>query len=273
MARIVLHPGFHKTGTSTLQRTLRTNRDALAGYATILLTPDIRPLADAARTWSRSRTAADLDAVARATTEVMDSHAKTHGGGDLPLLISSEDLCGHMPGRYDLRSYDAAPTLMATINAALRKTAPDADIRFHFSTRAAQPWLASCHMQHVRYSRMELSVVRYSRVYAASADLDGVVDKVAAALPDARVERKALEDCTGRLGPLGPILDLIDVPYKHRRTLEKLPPQNVSMPPELRRALVELNRSELSKEELRAAKETLFAAHNQGTLSDADAPE
>lgn len=269
MVRIVLHPGFHKTGTSTLQRTLKTNRVALAGYAKILLTRDIQPLADATRAWSRSRKPDDLNAVEQAASAVMD----THGDGDVPLLISSEDLCGHMPGRFDLQTYDAAPTLMARIDAGLRARAPDADIRFHFSTRSAQSWLASCHMQHVRYSRMDLSVLRYAKVYAASADLDAIVDQVAVALPDAQVSRKPLEDCTGRLGPLGPVLDLIDVPYKHRRTLEKLPPQNVSMAPELRRALVELNRSGLSTEELRAAKEVLFDAHNQGTLSDADAPE
>lgn len=269
MARIVLHPGFHKTGTSTLQRTLASNRTALAGYAKILLTRQISDLTNATRTWSRRRTPDTLEAVSRAASEMIE----THGGGDLPLLITSEDLSGHMPGRYDLRSYDAAPVLLATIDAALRATIPDADIRIHFSTRAAEPWLASCHMQHVRYTRMELSVVRYSRVFAESANLDAIVADVAKATPQATVTHKALEDCTGRLGPLGPILDLVDVPYKHRRTLEKLPPQNVSLPPDLRRTLVELNRSGMNNFELKTVKERLFKSHHAQNVSAAKVPD
>ena len=55
MVRMVVHAGFHKTGTSTLQKTLRQNKKLLQPYARIVLKPVVASLCDATRLWSRRR--------------------------------------------------------------------------------------------------------------------------------------------------------------------------------------------------------------------------
>ncbi|HAC50653.1 MAG TPA: hypothetical protein DCE85_15435, partial [Sulfitobacter sp.] len=53
--RIILHPGFHKTGTSSLQATLRANRTALKPHVALRLRWHMKDLLHATRGYSTWR--------------------------------------------------------------------------------------------------------------------------------------------------------------------------------------------------------------------------
>lgn len=253
MLRIAVHAGFHKTGTTTMQHTLRAARDVLDGHAKIYLRPEMADLCDAARAWSATRSAADLARVTHAASGFADALPESG-----TVILSSEDLAGHMPGRKGLKTYDAVPTLMSVLEAALFSARPSADIAFLFTTRAAAPWLRSCYAQHVRVMRHTGTAEDYETDYQASADLAGVVASVAAAVPRAEVKSEALEDHRGRLGPLQPLLDLAGIPSAISGLVRPIPPANTSAKAEQIELMLELNRSELRGVELRAAKRAIL---------------
>lgn len=255
MVRLIVHAGFHKTGTTSLQKTLRKNRAALRPYARIVLRSGIVPLCEAARAFSVSRSEVDLGLVkyeAALLAETLSPNAT--------VLVSSEDLAGHMPGRRGLRRYDATPRLMSALLYAVRAAQPNADVTLVFTTRAADPWLASCHAQNVRASRMVLSRRDYVRKFRHSADLDAIIGQTAQAVPETDIKRFALETCNSALGPAQPLLDLAGVPKAVQDSLISLPRANTKPAPEQLRQLLALNRSDLSDAALKDAKRALNKA-------------
>lgn len=254
--KIILHAGFHKTGTSSLQKTLRVNRRALAPDIRIILRPGMKALCEAARGWSATQDVLDLGLVKYEAALLGEAIGKVPA----PIIImSSEDLAGHMPGRKGVKTYGAAPRLMQSIALGLRTAMPDAELQFFFTTRQKETWLASCYAQHLSASRMRLSTKDYVRKFAKSAALDAQVDAIAAAMPDHKVTRAALEDCADRpLGPADALLDVVGFDEKKREKLRASPLEKVAPDAELRAALLALNQSTLGDDELRAAKHTLL---------------
>lgn len=250
--RIVIHAGFHKTGTTSVQATLRANRSALRPCLRFVLRPKMVALCEAARAYSISRSRMDLGLVQYEAAEL----ARDWATSDRPILLSSEDLCGHMPGRRGLRSYDAAPRLLQALTDALAEAVPDAEQIVVLTTRAPEAWLRSCYVQHLRATPITQSVEDYARDYAASADLMAVVDQCRATLSAAKVEALDLAACSDMpLGPLDALLTVVgDIP---RTDLSPLPPANTSPPPAMIDAMLALNRSDLSNEARKAAKAAL----------------
>lgn len=254
MAHLIFHAGFHKTGTTSVQQTLRLNRQALRPYAQIVLRPGMTGLCEAARAWSASRSDVDM-----ALLKYEAANLAEQFGGSKTVILSSEDLSGHMPGRKGLRSYDAAPFVMRALVETVLAVRRKARITLVFSTRAAEPWLRSCHAQHLGTVRMKLSAQDYAQTYASSANLRGIVEDIRKAVPKAEVSEFALEDVSRGLGPAGPILTLAGVPHPVQLGLQAAAPANPSPPSERAAKLLELNRSNLTNDALRAAKQTLRA--------------
>ncbi|WP_299295938.1 hypothetical protein [uncultured Tateyamaria sp.] len=246
--RLIVHAGFHKTGTTSIQKALKAHRAQLRPHTRVGLRPAIVGLCEAARAYSVSRSALDLGLVQYEAAELASAWAEQDG----TLLLSSEDLSGHMPGRRGLQTYDATPKLMAAMVEAWRAVLGDVAIDLVFTTREAGPWLASCHMQHLRATRITQAQEDYVRDYAGSADLDGIIDAVAAALPGVPVHRFPLEDA-----PFGRILALAGVPED---LWPAMPHRNRGEPDSLRAALLEINRSDLSDDDARAARKAAMQA-------------
>lgn len=253
--RVILHPGFHKTGTTTVQQALRINRAALSPHLRIVLRPGMIAVCEAARAWSRNRDPLDMALFRYELAQLADDWK---AGDPRPVLLASEDLCGHMPGRHGLTSYSAAPSLMQAAVETIAQTRPKAGIALFFSTRAAEPWLASCHAQHLAASRMTLSAHDYAERFRASADLDAIVDAVAVAQPYP-VHRQALDASRDRrLGPLDPLLDAVGLPEAQRAGLKPQPAANTAPPVHVLNRLLDLNRGDLDDAALRAAKKSLL---------------
>lgn len=253
MTRIVFHTGFHKTGTTSLQNMLRHNRRVLKRHFRMFTRDRMIGACNTARAYSASPTPAALVAFSSeiaALFEQIDPHDPR------PIAVSSEDLCGHMPGRRGLTSYDAAPALMKVIaQTAARAFATPPELTFYFSTRAPDSWLRSCYGQHLRAIRITDDFAHYRAQYAASANLERIVSEVRAAVAPHPVVSCALEVATTRpLGPLAPLLDALDMPGSVRRKIDVLPPANFSMPPELLDAFLAANRSALDDSAVAEAK-------------------
>jgi len=254
--RIIIHAGFHKTGTTTVQKTLRANRDVLRTHCRIILRPGMVALCEAARAYSVSRSQTDLAMIGYEAAALADGWSAR--GKDI--VISSEDLAGHMPGRRGLTAYDATPRIMQTMCEAFAAAAPDSEQTLYFTTRAAAPWLRSCYVQHLRATRITQDADEYAANMAGSANLDQIVEQVADAVPPIQVPHiqviaQPLEACNTPLGPLAPLLDLLG--GIDPATLTPRPPDNTAPPQGKIDAMLALNRSALSDADWRVAKDTL----------------
>jgi len=267
--RVVLHAGFHKTGTTSVQEALAAHGPALAPQVAVqtrALSPALVTAAEAARAFSIGR----LDGPG--LTLALDRWAT-----DLPtapvLILSTEDFSGHMPGRFGLTDYRAAGQIVPLVAAALRARFPGAELRVVFTTRAAADWLPSIHWQLAKHGQLRLKRARFCRDFAGAADFSPVLSALGKALaPDVILHALPLDRLTGlRLGPVQALYDLAGVPHAG---LPALPPANRRPPADLADAFVELNRSDLPRDEVERMKKDMLALWQQleGGLSPDDLP-
>ncbi|MEH6520210.1 hypothetical protein [Sulfitobacter sp.] len=252
MRRIIIHAGFHKTGTTSLQQTLRANRAALRPDIRLVLRPSMTALCETARAYSRSREDYDLGLVkyeaALLAETLQEEDANT-------ILITSEDLSGHMPGRHGLHGYGATPHLMRALSVAFKAAAPDDELTFFFTTRAADPWLRSCYTQHLQASRMVWDEEDYLKRFKTSADHDKTLDLIKREISDHALVSTSLEEHIERpLGPAEALLDQLNLSPECRAVLKAGVLRNAALSDEIKAELLALNRSNLEPTALRKAK-------------------
>lgn len=256
MTRIVVHAGFHKTGTTSVQTMADRNAKRLAPHARIYLRDDFRPITDAARAYSVAHAADALDQVYQAALRFL---SRLDPADPRPVALLSEDLSGHLPGRHNIRDYGAAPALMAQLAAAcVTQFGDTVDLRFHFSTRAAGPWFRSAYWQILRAARRVETPEEFARLFARAADFDSVTQKIADAVDPFVVQVADLEDFgTMTHGPMTPILDLLDIPQNVRDQLDPGPPAN-ARPQGLDDVFLALNRTGLPDGKVASLKKTIL---------------
>lgn len=253
--RIVLHAGFHKTGTSSVQAVLRANRKALMPACAIRLKGQMKDLMHATRGYSTYGTADALDKVRSRFDALL---ADLPGMPRRSLLLSAEELSGHMPGRGDLATYTAAPVLMYLFWERARAAFPNTPLAVVFGTRNRAHWQHSAWAEHVTSSSMTLSFDDFCHRYPDASNLDAIVQEVTSRLP-APVHSFALEDAAARrLGPADAVLDLCDLPADLRATLTSQPPQNPRLSDDTLSALLEANRTHRDREARSAAKRAIL---------------
>lgn len=256
-AKIVLHIGFHKTGTSTVQNLLRTNRALLKPHLAMRLKPQMTDLLHATRGYSTWRDKISLAKVARRFDMLLQ---ELPGMPRRTLVISAEELSGHMPGRGELADYSAAPELARIYVEWAQRYFYDCEVVIYASTRDPENWLRSAYGEHVKSSSMTLDFTDFVARYGLAADLDGVVDDIAAAVP-ARVFRARLEAAqTQRLGPAQPLLDLCNVPPETMARIMPPPVANAALDQDVLLALLDANRTYTDRDARKAAKHAILAA-------------
>ncbi|MGJ8545838.1 MAG: hypothetical protein ACSHWZ_10375 [Sulfitobacter sp.] len=255
--QIIFHAGFHKTGTSTTQAILRANRAALMPHLAIRLKGQMPELIRAARGYSTLR---DTDSLNKVTARFKGLLKTLPGMPRRRLILSAEELCGHMPGRGTLADYSAAPILLYALWDIAHEAFPKAEKHIFLTTRAPDAWLRSAWAEHVKSSAMRLDFDAYRARYEGSADLRGVVGDIAARVPCA-VHSAALEDCAALpLGPADPLLELCALPDDLRAGLQSVPPANTRLSDTLLAAMLEANRQHDTADARNAAKAALLEA-------------
>lgn len=255
--RVVIHAGFHKTGTTTAQRTLHANGPLLWPVMALGLRWRLKPVLHAARAWSTWRD--DLALVA--FTARFDEYLDELDLGARGLLIASEELCGHLPGRGGIADYAAAPVLMPRLADVLeRRFGAALDLTFLFTLRRAGDWLASAWAEHVKSSRMTLDLKTFRARYTPAADLPGVVARIREAVAPHPVETAWLEDIVeAELGPVTPLLDLMHLAPERRAQIEPQPRANAALPEDVLAEMLEINRRAPDADTAKAAKAALLS--------------
>lgn len=263
MTRVVIHAGFHKTGTTSVQSTLRANRALLEPHLRVFLKQDLEALTEATRAHCAAPgEEAPLKAVGR---HALRFFRRIDRADPRPVLISSEDLSGHLPGRRRHQGYHAAPRIMAVIAENARHRFGEAlDLTFFFSTRAPDSWLHSTWWQNLRATRLIDDLDLYAARPEINADLSRIVDAVAQQVAPAQVLSEPLEQSRERReGPLAPLLDLVALDAAVRARLTLLAPVNAQPVAGLDEVFLALNRSGLGEESLRDAKKILRGIANR----------
>ncbi|KKN25591.1 hypothetical protein LCGC14_0883250 [marine sediment metagenome] len=254
--QIILHTGFHKTGTTSLTATLRANRPALKPHVAMRLAPQMRELISATRgysTWRDPLSLIKAEIRFRALLDELPSMPRR------TLIITSEELGGHLPGRGDLKDYGAMPEILFQFWSIAREKFPSADIQVYLSTRAQSDWLESAYWQHVKSSSMTLDLDVYLERYQDSGNLEDMIDRIASRVP-CPVHSTALEHSRLRpLGPADPLLDLCDIPDALRDTLVPGAAQNVRPDPQTLMALLDVNRTVKDQAKRMATKKAIMA--------------
>ncbi len=253
--KIVLHAGFHKTGTSTVQAVLRANRKALMPAVAIRLKGQMGELMHATRGYSTYGTADALDKVRVHFDALL---AELPGMPRRTLLLSAEELSGPMPGRGALADYAAAPVLMYLMWERAKTAFPKTPVVFCFGLRDPADWLRSAWAEHVTSSGITLAFEDFAARYPAASDLAHVIQEVTRRVP-APVHSIHLEACRDLpLGPADPVLDLCDLPADLRAGLAPQPPQNARLDEATLAALLEINRTAPDTAARNAAKAALL---------------
>ncbi len=256
--RVVVHAGFHKTGTTSVQRCLRANGPHLWPIMALGFKHQLKEALYGTRAYSTWGDTASLTKFRKRFSTYVSG---LDLGGKRQLCLSSEELCGHMPGRGDLADYSAAPTLMRTIaEVMVAQYGQDVDLRFYFTTRAPEPWLFSSYWEHVKSSHMILDFDEYRTRYAGASDLAAMIPKIRVAVGDFPVTAQAIEDCGDlRLGPADPLLDLLDIPAWRRNKLEPQRVMNQYRGDAVLQELLAINRRTKTGDEARPLKQAYLA--------------
>ncbi|MDT8327425.1 MAG: hypothetical protein RQ750_08590 [Roseovarius sp.] len=257
--RVLLHPGFHKTGTSSLQRGAIAQTDALAPYLRVLLGTDMISATRAARRYSKHQSQVNL---MRFSEHFHTAISALAPNDPRAVLISCEDLSGYMPGLCDVDTFDAAPSLMLAASAALQAHFGEAvQIMIRFGTRDSAKWLKSLYWQNLRARRLTDDFDTFRQRFARAADLDRIVASTGDLLgTEVDVGAIALETGAGlRLGPLEVALDLLNIPTA---SLPPLRAQN-RQPADGAEALLALNCSDLDDAALKDAKRDLVRSYRR----------
>ena len=255
-ARVIVHAGFHKTGSTTIQRFLRNNRKELSPRVQLLLPFRLgKGAARLAMRHSRFRTPQLLDEFA---AEMCETLAPIDPARDL--VLSHENLAGRMPGRDGQKGYDCAPELMARLAVILRAHfGPDADIRFCFLTRAPDSWLKSLWLHNLRVSRLQQDLHEFRAEITPLDTTPETLALIEQVIAPASLHTVALEQCVApRFGPAQLLIDQLDLPQEVRTKLAPEPAHNIGPALELAPELLALNRSALDDETLTARKAALL---------------
>lgn len=258
VGRVLVHFGFHKTGSSTAERTLFDNRAALSGDFDIVGRKTWPEVSAAAKRASVDRGPKALAAFGAALAARL---AEGMPSGRRGLCISNVDLCGAMPGHPGVSDYSAVPPLMGeTGRRMIERFGADVDLRFLATIRAPEPWLRSLYWQNLKVNRLTLDFGDFAGRYGRAADFAPVLTAIEAETGGRPLIRARLEDSAcDRLGPAAPVLAAMGLPEPVARTLTAHRALKVAPDEAVQRAVLKMNRSDLPDAALADAKAAAIA--------------
>lgn len=238
-----------------MQHLLWLNRDLLAPHLTVRLTRHFKPLAQQCSRYAVSQNPLDLTDLIEALDQGFAEHPVPR---DRNLLISSESLCGDIPGHGAVRDYRAAPALITYLTGYLQERFPEAEVRVILTTRDPQEWLFSVYRHVLRRSRLTLTPDAFAKDYAKAADLDSVVAEIAAAIDPLETLYLPLNlALTNSLGPGGALLDQVPLPDETRAALQPVGIGAAGAAPQVWGQFLAMNRSDVSDTICTAEKEQM----------------
>lgn len=253
--RVVVHAGFHKTGTTSVQAFLHRNGKHLWPRVALVLPARLRKdVSQHATTYARLGGVERLDDFAADLSRLLRD---IDLGEKRALLISDENLCGAMPGA-GVTGYGACPDLMERIADVVHAVIDEeADLRFVFTTRDRDAWRQSLWLHNLRHARMRDDFDTFTASLDEMAEFDTVLEAVRARLPHPVIAVPLETVGSDPAGPARAVLDELDLPAPLRARLEPVGVAQRGVHPALAAQLLTLNRSGLDDEVVRARKAAL----------------
>ncbi|MBV7408000.1 hypothetical protein [Maritimibacter sp. DP1N21-5] len=263
MTHVIVHAGFHKTGTTSVQDFFAANRTALRPYVDYHGQGDsLHRSAVAARIFAKKPFPWRLGTFRRAFARDLAALP------DAPvILLSREHYSGVMPGhrswsgRSIRRFSRAAKPLSRAISAELRaRFGPDVQITFFYTTRGFDSWIDSVHGHLLRTKDLTEDAASFRARFSVKDGPEAEARRMSRYLAPIPVVTAALEDHgDSREGCASVLLDLIDVPEEVRASLAPARHANAGPGTETRDALRDLNQRDMTKAARQAAKAALLA--------------
>lgn len=256
MLKVILHPGFHKTGTTSLQRMVTANRHILANKLQFFLPKHMHDLSFAARRLAITGKQKNAENLTRLTRDFSRNFSN-----ESPILISNEHLCGVIPGRKDTWSYAYAPHILQTlVDAIVERFDAKVEICIWFTTRQPEDWMKSVYWQNLRSNRIVEDFDEYRKKLEPVATLDSTISKVESVLGNrVRVESTDCEHFGSKDSPLRDFLEYLAVDFECLSLINR---QNIQ-PMNGTQELLRLNRLNVSEEELTKLKRAFLDDHRR----------
>ena len=250
--RVILHPGFHKTGTSSLQACLAANRTTLAPHARIVLLDELTEACRCATHYCISHDPFDLAGFTGAFAQMCEDVA----ANAQTLLISCEGLSGRTPGKKGIVDYRAAVPLAAAMAEGVKAVfGGKTKLTLVYTTRQSPGWMSSAWRHNLYGYRITEDFDAFCNRCAGAADFAAITGAVAQKLRRAEVISVPLETVQdAALGPAEAVLHLLDLPAALRASLRNPGLRNAGRDTDTTAAMLALNRSDLPDDEVKRRK-------------------
>lgn len=260
--RVLIHAGFHKTGTTSLQAYLRLMRDRLKPYADIYLKEDFLVAGRLGRRFSLHpylRRRLKFRGAFRAFLESIQPAEN--------IVMSWESFSGAIPGfrRIDggiIENYSRAAIPLATeiINELKHRFGDDIDIEFIYTTRATDSWIKSAFGHLASFVRVPETLEKFKEMFTDIPDLEVEAANIRRALSPVVVHSRSLEDYGAlRFGMASIIFELLNIPEGSLSAFPKAERRNSGPSAQILEKYCALNASVKDPEELSARKKLFLA--------------
>lgn len=255
--RVLIHFGFHKTGTSSAERTLLANKAALEDALIIVGRKTWPKVSGSAKSYSQNRRSDSLATLTRLAGRRMTQMDL----GQRCLLISNVDLSGRLPGFPKIRDYGAVADIMqAMLDAVRQALGPATPVEFIASTRDRAGWIKSLYWQNLKVRRLTEDFDAFATRMQNFPTFETTLDGLRQRFPEVPLHVTDLESGkSDPLGPAGPLLQKAGVSPSRRASLAPTPPRKVSPDDDMQNQFLEINRSELSDTEVDRIKSDALA--------------
>ncbi len=261
MTRVIVHAGFHKTATSSLQDFLHRNRDALKPYFDYYGRAEFQDAGAKARLyaqkpfpWRRTRF---RHSFRRFLAAIPD--AKT-------IVLSRENFSGAMPGHRDIyrriiSDYPRAaiPLAQEIIQELHRRFGPKTKVQFLYTTRAQTDWLYSVYRHLLRSIHLRQDFGAFCTGFSRLPNPETDARTIANTLAPVPVYIARLEDFADQPeGLAAAILDLVDFPDDARDALLPMRHINRGQDADIEHEFLKINRSGQPKSTLKILKDRIL---------------
>ncbi|SIS86492.1 hypothetical protein [Phaeovulum vinaykumarii] len=260
MMRVLLHPGFHKTGTTTAQDFLYANRKLIWPRAALVLPWRLGALEAAVFAAAFDRADASLAAV---TAEMAAVLADLDLGPRRTILVSCENLLGEMPRGTGHAPYPFAAPILRAVLAAFQALPWPVEVTVHLSLRDQAAWEESVWAHQVRKTAQIVPFTEDLAPFRARLSRVPLAEQVARLQKGVRGVHFDIRDLAAlSAAPFGPAQPFVDFLRLSRAQMAEfaLPvPANAAPPRAVTEQLLELNRTLTDDRALAQAKRALLA--------------
>ncbi len=258
--RFILHAGFHKTATTTLQHFLKENGEILSAQYSLWVSEFIKPISNKASKFSMQRDYEILTEMTERLSVYLEEEAKLH---DLDVICSHEDFSGQLPGRSKSNNnYDAIFETLPALCETIKKSGLFTEIIVYFSTRDYTKWIESLYWHLIQSTNLRLELKTFKKQHRSFPDLEDIVTNIRKIMPELTIISANIDDySTAEFGATTPFIDLIDPPMKIRENLQNIPRRRVRLPLEASLKLLKLNQDETLKNKVRQEQKFAIIEH------------